>query len=92
MKQILKGFENYFKDCSVRFYDVTTNQLRQKYMHDCPVLDVTFQDSIHTISAGLDNQVKLKDLNSHTESILGTHEGKIWFLEHILRKIRINLD
>lgn len=46
-------------------------------MHDAPVLDVAFQDSIHTISAGLDNQVKLYDLNSHAEHILGTHDGKI---------------
>lgn len=45
-------------------------------MHDAPVLDVAFQDSIHTISAGLDNQVKFYDLNTHNEHILGTHDGK----------------
>lgn len=46
-------------------------------MHDAPVLDVAFQDSIHTVSAGLDNQVKFYDLNTHAEHILGTHDGKL---------------
>lgn len=67
---------NKLQDCTVRLYDVVHNSIRQKYMHDAPVLDVAFQDSIHTISAGLDNQVKLYDLNSHAEHILGTHDGK----------------
>jgi len=32
-------------DCSVRLYDVLNNTMRQKYMHDSPVLDVAFQVS-----------------------------------------------
>jgi cell cycle arrest protein BUB3 len=30
-------------DGTVRLYDTTNNNLRQKYIHNCPVLDVAFQ-------------------------------------------------
>lgn len=30
-------------DCSVRLYDAVNNTMRQKYLHDAPVLDVAFQ-------------------------------------------------
>lgn len=30
-------------DGMVRLYDVQSNALRQKYSHNCPVLDVCFQ-------------------------------------------------
>jgi cell cycle arrest protein BUB3 len=30
-------------DGSVRLYDVVANNMRQKYIHSCPVLDVCFQ-------------------------------------------------
>jgi cell cycle arrest protein BUB3 len=89
----------------VRLYDVLTNNqhnLRQKYMHDAPVLDVAFQviyltnisinfnvilyffllqDSIHTVSGGLDQQVKFYDLNTHSEQILGTHDDAVKCVE-----------
>lgn len=32
-------------DGAVRLYDVLANSLRQKYVHNCPVLDVCFQVS-----------------------------------------------
>lgn len=90
-------------DCTVRLYDVAHNSVRQKYMHDAPVLDVAFQvslealfspgswliccclyfqDSTHTVSAGLDNQVKFYDLNSHAEYILGNHEEPVKCVEY----------
>lgn len=30
-------------DCTVRLYDVVNNTMRQKYVHDAPILDVAFQ-------------------------------------------------
>lgn len=30
-------------DCSVRLYDTINNNVRQKYLHSAPVLDVAFQ-------------------------------------------------
>jgi len=38
-------------DGGVRLYDVLGNNLRQKYVHNCPVLDVCFQvSSFHSSS------------------------------------------
>ncbi|XP_055381365.1 mitotic checkpoint protein BUB3 [Condylostylus longicornis] len=69
-------------DCTVRLYDVVNNIMRQKYMHDAPVLDVAFQDPVHTISGGMDNQLKLFDMNTHGEYILGSHEATIKCVEY----------
>lgn len=69
-------------DCTVRLYDVVHNTIRQKYMHDAPVLDVAFQDAVHTVSGGLDNQVKFYDLNTHGEFILGTHDEPVKCVEY----------
>ncbi|EAT40825.1 AAEL007469-PA [Aedes aegypti] len=69
-------------DSSVRLYDVVNNTLRQKYYHDAPVLDCAFHDSVRTVSAGLDNLVKLYDLNTHAESILGSHDAGVKCVEY----------
>lgn len=69
-------------DCTVRLYDVVNNSLRQKYMHDAPILDVVFQDPVHTISGGMDNQLKLYDLNTHAESTLGSHDEAVKCIEY----------
>lgn len=69
-------------DSSVRLYDVVNNTLRQKYYHDAPVLDCAFHDSVRTVSAGLDNLVKLYDLNTHAESILGNHDAGVKCVEY----------
>uniref|UniRef100_U5EUS7 Mitotic checkpoint protein BUB3 n=1 Tax=Corethrella appendiculata TaxID=1370023 RepID=U5EUS7_9DIPT len=68
-------------DCSVRLYDVQNNSMRQKYYHDTPVLDIAFQDSVRTVSGGLDNLVKIYDLNTHSENILGTHDDAVKCVE-----------
>lgn len=60
-------------DCTVRVYDVINNNLRQKYLHEEPVLDIAFQDPVHTLSGGLDKTLKLYDLNAHTEVTIGSH-------------------
>lgn len=69
-------------DCSVRLYDTVNNNMRQKYLHNSPVLDVAFQDSTHTASGGLDNQLKFYDLNTHSEAILGSHDDAIKCVEY----------
>lgn len=40
-----------------------------------------FQDSVHIISGGLDSQLKLFDLNTNTETLLGSHDESIKCVE-----------
>ncbi|CAG9809053.1 unnamed protein product [Chironomus riparius] len=68
-------------DGGVRLYDVLGNNLRQKYVHNCPVLDVCFQDQVHTISGGLDGGLKLYDLNTSSEANLGSHDNAVKCVE-----------
>jgi len=69
-------------DGSVRLFDVIGNSLKTKYTHPAPVLDICFQDAVHFFSGGLDNTLKLYDLNSSSENVLGTHEGAIRCLDY----------
>ncbi|KAJ4451496.1 hypothetical protein ANN_02959 [Periplaneta americana] len=69
-------------DSTVRLYDVITNNMRLKYTHDKPVLDVCFQDAVHSYSGGLDNTLKMYDFNSNTETIVGTHDSAIRAIEY----------
>lgn len=69
-------------DCTVRLYDVTTNSLRHKYNHDSSVLDVCFQDAVHSYSGGLDNTLKMYDFTSTTETVLGTHNNAVRCVEY----------
>ncbi|XP_035792176.1 mitotic checkpoint protein BUB3-like [Anopheles albimanus] len=68
-------------DTSVRLYDVTNNTLRHKFFHTSPVLDCAFLDSVKTVSGGLDNEVKLYDLNTHIEFGLGSHDAAVKCVE-----------
>ncbi|XP_061412259.1 mitotic checkpoint protein BUB3 [Lethenteron reissneri] len=68
-------------DCTVRLHDVTGNTQRVKYTHAGPVLDCAFQDMTHAWSGGLDNTVKLYDLNSEQEIMVGTHEAAVRCVE-----------
>ncbi|CAG0892682.1 unnamed protein product [Darwinula stevensoni] len=68
-------------DCSVRLYDPVANSLKCKYTHSRPVLDCCFQDAVHAYSGGLDNTLKMYDLNTSCESIIGTHEDAIRCVE-----------
>nr|XP_054766335.1 mitotic checkpoint protein BUB3-like [Lytechinus pictus] len=68
-------------DETVRLYDVQANQLRAKYKHDRPVLDCCFCDQTHVYSGGLDNMLKLYDINTSTENILGNHEDAVKCVE-----------
>ncbi|KDR15933.1 Mitotic checkpoint protein BUB3 [Zootermopsis nevadensis] len=69
-------------DSTVRLYDVITNNMRLKYTHDRPVLDVCFQDAVHSYSGGLDNTLKMYDFNSNTETVVGTHDNAIRAVEY----------
>lgn len=70
-------------DGSVRFYDVVNNSMRQKFLHDAPVLDVAFVDIVHAVSGSLDGQLKLFDVNTHTESTIGSHEMAARCVEYV---------
>uniref|UniRef100_A0AAG5DQP1 Mitotic checkpoint protein BUB3 n=1 Tax=Anopheles atroparvus TaxID=41427 RepID=A0AAG5DQP1_ANOAO len=68
-------------DASVRLYDVVSNSLRHTFFHSSPVLDCAFLDTFKTVSGGLDNIVKLYDLNAHIESVLGSHNAGVKCVE-----------
>uniref|UniRef100_A0A8C4QWX4 BUB3 mitotic checkpoint protein n=1 Tax=Eptatretus burgeri TaxID=7764 RepID=A0A8C4QWX4_EPTBU len=68
-------------DCTVRLYDVPANVQRLKYQHSGPVLDCTFQDSTRSWSGGLDNTVKMYDLNADQETVVGTHDAPVRCVE-----------
>ncbi|KAL1505240.1 hypothetical protein ABEB36_004847 [Hypothenemus hampei] len=69
-------------DSYVRLYDVTANNLRQKYSHENAVLDCCFTDAVHSYSGGLDNTLKSFDFNTATESVIGTHANPIKCVEY----------
>lgn len=64
-------------DSSLRLYDVQANTMRVKFLSGGPLLDCAFQDPIHVWSGGLEGQLRSADINSSTESIVGTHESAI---------------
>lgn len=68
-------------DSCVRLYDVVTNSLRHKFYHSSPVLDCAFLDAMKTVSGGLDNIVKMYDLNTHAENVLGSHNAGVKCVE-----------
>ncbi|KAJ0015691.1 hypothetical protein NQD34_013981, partial [Periophthalmus magnuspinnatus] len=69
-------------DCSVRLYDVTGNTVRMKYQHSAPVLDCAFYDPTHSWSGGLDAQLKMHDLNTDQDTIVGSHDAAIRCVEY----------
>lgn len=64
-------------DSAVRVFDVVRNQLRASYNHKAGVLDCCFSDIGHCFSGGLDLQLKMFELNTRTEVILGEHKQPI---------------
>ncbi|XP_039282513.1 mitotic checkpoint protein BUB3 [Nilaparvata lugens] len=69
-------------DNSVTLYDIQANSVRMKYSHERPVLDVCFQDAVHSFSGGLDKTLKMFDFNSNTETVVGTHDQAIRCIEY----------
>ncbi|XP_002738187.1 mitotic checkpoint protein BUB3-like [Saccoglossus kowalevskii] len=68
-------------DSSVRLYDINANIMRTKYTHPEPVLDCCFHDQTHTYSGGFDRNLKMFDLNSNTETNVGSHDAPIRCVE-----------
>ncbi|XP_038071025.1 mitotic checkpoint protein BUB3-like isoform X2 [Patiria miniata] len=69
-------------DETVRLYDIEANVMRTKYNHTHAVLDCCFYDQTHTYSAGLDHTLKTFDINTNTESVVGTHEAPVKCVEY----------
>ncbi|XP_058436708.1 mitotic checkpoint protein BUB3 isoform X1 [Marmota monax] len=69
-------------DTSVRLYDVPANSMRLKYQHTGAVLDCAFYDPTHAWSGGLDHQLKMHDLNTDQENLVGTHDAPIRCVEY----------
>ncbi|KAI4880734.1 hypothetical protein NFI96_004430 [Prochilodus magdalenae] len=69
-------------DSTVRLFDVGANSMRMKYQHLAPVLDCAFYDPTHSWSGGLDNQLKMHDLNTDQDTIVGTHDAPIRCVEY----------
>ncbi|XP_048465148.1 mitotic checkpoint protein BUB3 [Rhincodon typus] len=69
-------------DCTVRLYDITSNNMRLKYQHSAAVLDCAFHDPTHSWSGGLDLSLKMRDLNTDQESIVGSHDASIRCVEY----------
>lgn len=70
-------------DCSVRLYDVATNQLRAQYNHDAPVMDVAFEGSSHCWSGCTDNRIKRFDFRTQDETTVGYHSDVVRCVEYI---------
>lgn len=70
-------------DCTVRMYDVISNQLKVQYNHEAPVLDVTFEGSGHCWSGGADNRIKRYNFHTQEESTIGYHGSAVRCLEYI---------
>lgn len=68
-------------DCTVKLYDVITNQLKTQYLHDAPVLDAAFQGEECIWSGGADKKVKKFDIESETETLVGLHDEPIRCVE-----------
>ncbi|EDO43356.1 predicted protein [Nematostella vectensis] len=64
-------------DTSVRLYDVQNDDMRLKYNHSYSVLDCCFQDAVHAFSGGLDNNLKMCDLNQNQVQTIGSHDDPI---------------
>lgn len=69
-------------DMTVRVYDVLNNIPKTQYRHKAAVLDCTFPDKTRAFSGGLDRAVKMFELNTSTETILGDHEKAVRCLEY----------
>lgn len=45
-------------------------------------VSVNFQDAVHVVSGGLDNTLKHYDLNTNTDTTIGTHNDAVKCVEH----------
>lgn len=70
------------RDTYVRIYDADKNTVKGKYQHRAPVLDAAFVDEGKVASGGLDQSIKLFDIETGRESVLGAHSAPVRCVEH----------
>lgn len=68
-------------DGTVRIYDVANKSMINRYSHMEPVMDVALQGKNSAWSGGLDHQVKMFDINTSTETIVGSHSAAVRTVE-----------
>lgn len=68
-------------DSSVSLFHVPTNTCKETFLHGVPVLDAAFQDSNHIYSGGLNGSVKLFDVVTSVENVLGFHSAPVKSIE-----------
>lgn len=61
-------------DRTIRLYDISRNEQRAAVSSSMPVLDCAWQDQARVLAGGLDKTVKIIDVNSSQERVLGQHE------------------
>lgn len=69
-------------DSSVRLYDCVGNSQRLRYNHERAVMDVCFLEAMRSVSGSLDGVLKMCDLNSNSDSVIGTHQDTIRAVEY----------
>lgn len=70
------------RDTYVRIYDAGKNAVKGKYQHRAPVLDAAFVDEGKVASGGLDQSIKMFDIETGRESVLGAHSAPVRCVEH----------
>lgn len=68
-------------DGTVRMYDVANKTMVNCYSHSDPVLDVALQGRNIAWSGGLDSKVKMFDIATSSETVIGTHAGAVRTVE-----------
>ncbi|KAI9095892.1 WD40-repeat-containing domain protein [Phlyctochytrium arcticum] len=69
-------------DSKIRLYDVSRDELRHEWTDKKAVLDVCFPDATHAYAVGLDRTLKRMDMNSTTQSTVGSHDDAIRCVGH----------
>jgi len=69
-------------DRTIRLYDITSNEQKLAVSSGMPVLDCAWQDQSRVLSGGLDKSVKIIDVNSSQERVLGQHENSVKCVEN----------
>ena len=64
-------------DRTIRLYDIVRNEQRLAVSSGMPVLDCAWQDQARVLAAGLDKTLKIVDINSSQERMLGQHDAGV---------------
>ena len=69
-------------DRTIRLYDVAKNEQRLAVSNSMPVLDCAWQDQARVLAGGLDKTLKIVDVNSSQERVLGQHDNAVKCVEY----------